>query len=69
VTSEQAYQRGIQAQATEVRVDARKVECEYLAEHINWLDAAARAPQSAYGQDRLRTDKAKTQTRQFDLHC
>lgn len=69
LASEQAYQRSIQAQAAEIRVHARKVECENLGRHVNWLDASARAPQSAQMQDWIRADKARAQTRQFDLHC
>lgn len=66
---EQAYQRSIQAQAVENRAAARKAECEDLASRVNWLDASARAPQSAQMQDWIRADKARVQTRQFDLHC
>lgn len=69
LASEQAYQRSIQAQAVENRVAVRKAECEDLASRVNWLDASARAPQSAQMQDWIRADKARVQTRQFDLHC
>lgn len=66
---EQAYQRSIQAQAVENRAAVRKAECEDLAGRVNSLDASARAPQSAQMQDWIRADKARVQTRQFDLHC
>lgn len=69
LAAEQAYQHSIQAQAAEIRVNARKAECEDLDRRVNWLDASARAPQSAQMQDWIRADKAKAQTRQFDLHC
>lgn len=69
LAAEQEYQRSIQAQAAEIRVNARKAECENLGRHVNWLDASARAPQSAQMQDWIRVDKARAQTRQFDLHC
>jgi hypothetical protein len=69
LASEQTYQRSIQAQAVEIRVDARKAECEDLGRHVNLLDASARAPQSGQMQDWIRADKGRVQTRQFDLHC
>lgn len=66
---EQTYQRNIQARVAEARVDSRKLECEDLGNRVNWLDASARAPQSGKMQDWIRADKARTRTRQFDLHC
>ena len=67
--AEQAYQRSVQAQAAKVRVNAIKADCENLGRHVNWLDATARAPQSGQMQDWIKADKARAQTRQFDLHC
>lgn len=69
LADEQAYQRSLQAQAAEILVNAGKAECENLGRHVDWLDASARAPQSALMQDWIRADKARAQTRQFDLHC
>jgi hypothetical protein len=69
LASEQAYHRNIEAQALENRGDASKTECEDLARRVNWLDASARAPQSGQMQDWIKSDKARVQTRQFDLHC
>jgi hypothetical protein len=69
VAAEQIYQRSVQAQATEIHASMRKTECQSLGNRIDWLDASARAPQPAQMQDWIRADKARTQARQFDLHC
>lgn len=69
LAAEQAYQRSLQAQAAEIRVDARKVGCKNLDRHVNRLDPWARASQSGQMQDRIRADQARAQTRLFDLHC
>lgn len=69
IASEQAYQRSMQAPPAPVPVDLRKRECEDLARRVNWLDAAARAPQSPQMQDLIKADKSFVQTRQFDLRC
>lgn len=69
VASEQAYERSMQAQATQVRVDNKKAECEDLSKHIERLDSAARAPQWGQTQDWFRAEKTRAQSRQFDLRC
>lgn len=69
IAAEQAYQRSVQAPPAPVQVDMRKIECEDLARRIQWLDAAARAPQSGQTQDRIKADKSRVQSRQFDLRC
>jgi hypothetical protein len=69
IASEQAYQRSMQALPAPTQVDMRKMECDDLARRVNWLDAAARAPQSGQMQDWLKADKSRVQTRQFDLRC
>jgi hypothetical protein len=69
IASEQAYQRSLQARPAPVPVDMRKLECDDLARRVNWLEAAARAPQSGQAQDWLKADKSRVQARQFDLRC
>jgi hypothetical protein len=69
IASEQAYQRSMQAAPAPVPVDLRKIKCDDLVRRVNWLDAAARAPQSGQMQDWIKADKSRVQTRQFDLRC
>lgn len=50
-------------------VDRAMAECSGLAEHIKWLDALGRQPQSTYSQDWQREERRRTRDRQFRLAC
>lgn len=44
-------------------------ECKALDEHIKYLDAMARQPQSGQMQDWIKDQRKKDRDRQFALHC
>lgn len=69
VASEQAYQRTVQAELVQYDADTRKAECDRLNQHVERLDSLARLPQSAHGQDWIRAEKVRAQSRQYDLQC
>lgn len=47
----------------------RNAECTYLDEQIKQIDALARQALSAPSQDRLRQERQRVRSRQFELHC
>ncbi|WP_180128239.1 hypothetical protein [Rhodoferax sp. BLA1] len=47
----------------------RNAECTYLDEQIKQIDALARQALSASSQDRLRQERQRVRSRQFELHC
>jgi hypothetical protein len=49
--------------------DNKQVICGAISSRIDQLDAMARQPQSASGQDWIRQEKEKERTEQFKLSC
>ena len=45
------------------------IECSYLDEQIKQIDTLARQALSALSQDRLRHERQRARSRQFELHC
>lgn len=52
-----------------MNVDASTSECAYLNALIASIDAAARQPQPAFEQDRLKDQRRRARDRQFALRC
>lgn len=49
--------------------NARPAICQSLNQQIEWIDRAARQPQSASDQDSLREDRRRARDRQAALRC
>ena len=54
---------------TEGSPSSNASECKALDEHIKYLDATARQPQSGQMQDWIKDQRKKVRDRQFALHC
>lgn len=68
IATENAQVQSLQ-QPVALPVQSKKIECDAIDKHIEWLDSMARQPQSAQRQDWIRQERSQARDRQFGLHC
>jgi hypothetical protein len=69
IASEREYERSIQMQIVATPLQTIKMECDALSKHINWIEGMARQPQTGQMQGWLKDEKARAQSRKFELRC
>jgi hypothetical protein len=62
-------EHSVRTMQVQAQVKSNKAECEWLNQHINWLDSIARQPQSGQMQDWIRQERKAARDRQFDIRC